>query len=124
MFEFTLVPHVEICGWLIEHGWNLKTHHEWRKYSLNEKPILLQVSVHDNIDVMTLSGKEEYRYPAPTARELIDALPSDIFISKALDGDYYVRHEFAPNQSVFKLKSSLEDALAELWILLKMKEES
>lgn len=52
---------------------------EWRKYSLNDKPLLLQLPQEKGIKVDVLSGKLEWFCSAFSVAELINYLPDNLY---------------------------------------------
>lgn len=120
MFEADVVPSVNVCKYLAEHGWTAKVSHEWRKGSLAKHAIVVGVPMQEGLELLIPYGTEEFRYAAPTARELFDALPNPITVDKTAKGEYHVSCELTPNQGMFQISDKLEDALADLWNALRV----
>ena len=115
-----IVPGPKICEWLVENGWRTRTFFQYRKGSLRNDPLLIQTPEENSgVDIAILFGEEEYRHPAPTVRELFEALPSDITVSKTPTGDWHVIHPLSKGNNIFKIEIYLEDALALMWIMLQ-----
>lgn len=117
MIDEDLVADANICKYLKEHGWTAPTKYQWRKYSLNKGHTLAPNDDDTLTKLLIASGTEEYRLPAPTIRELIDALPT-VTIDHSDSSLYKVYCNYSPDSSdyrMFKIDERLENALADLW---------